>query len=213
MSSTNRGAERSHGDFYATPAWLVDALMPLIPMGAKRIIDAGAGTGAITMGLVRAGVPAERITAIDIKAPLVLTRGVRYLTGDFLEHDEPYDLCVMNPPYETETCTAYDFVEHAITLTSALASGRGLRGTVAALLRVGWLEGARKGEPARYELLKHQMPDVHITPFRPSFDDRGTDSATYAWMLWGHGLGGRIRMLETSGRRVRADTGPLLGGT
>jgi Methyltransferase small domain len=212
MSSTNRGAERAPGDFYETPAWLVDAVMPLLPLGG-HILDAGAGSGSIVRGLIRAGVPAQRITAVELDSALAaecrrtVPEGVQVYEQDFLRAEivgsrPRYDLVIQNPPYETETATAYEFVRRSLALTDTHDAKTS--GTVAALLRLNWLEGARQGEPERFRFLQSAMPDCHVSPFRPKFGlnkhgKMGGDSCAYAWMIWRPGAAGTIRMLKTDG--------------
>lgn len=202
MSATNRGSPRSPDDFYGTPDWIVDAILPRIEIG-DSVVEAGAGEGQIVSRLLAYGVPADRITAYEIdpaRAEACRARcpGVRVIVGDFLTMPLTHaDFVIMNPPYDVRErpgTTAFAFVQRACELTQG-------RGIVAALLRLNWLEGARHDEPARLGFLKRNPPDVHISPKRPAFalNKHGrlaTDACAYAWMVWGQGPGGHIRWLD-----------------
>ena len=85
---------------------------------------------------------------------------------------------------------------------------------VCLLLRVGWLEGgASDATIERGEYLDEDMPDVHILPNRPPFAKSkktgkwGTDSATYAWCVWGpdQRTAGTVSRLALTPKEVRAD--------
>lgn len=211
MSATNRGAARAQDDHYGTPAWAVDAILPHIPL-AGYVLDAGAGEGQIAARLVAYGVRPEDVTAVEYNAALAVScrlrlPGIDVCIGDYLtdlDINDP-DTVVMNPPYDVDDrpgCTAFAFVEQSVKLV-------GPAGTVAALLRLNWLEGAQVDEPERIALLRHRMPDVYVLPRRPQFGlnkhgKRGGDSCAYGWMVWGPGRDGRVRMLDVPAlRRVR----------
>jgi hypothetical protein len=86
----------------------------------------------------------------------------------------------MNPPYSQ----AKAFVQRAISEAAPN------RGTVAALLRLAFMEGQ-----ARAEFHKWNPSDVFVLKKRPSFAGGRTDSCAYAWFVWGPGRGGRWQVL------------------
>lgn len=215
MSSTHRGATRAPRDYYGTPAWATDAILPHLPR-AGRIVDAGAGEGQIAVRLLADGVAPERIVAVEIDAERAAScaeacPGVRVIVDDFLHGDVGWmweadtSLVIMNPPYDVAGqpgCTALAFVRNALRLV-------GRRGTVAALLRLNWLEGAQVGEPERLAFLQEHMPDAYVLSRRPQFGlnkhgKRGGDSCAYAWMVWGPGRAGRLAMLHVPAPRALA---------
>jgi len=53
-------------------------------------------------------------------------------------------------------------------------------------------------------------PWIRVLPDRPSFDGLGTDSATYAWFLWGDVdlAGPRVDVLDPTPAEVRAAQKP-----
>ena len=89
------------------------ALARLADLEAPRVLDVGAGTGAIALAIADE-CPGARVTAIDVSPDaLALARENARRTGlavDFLEHDlhhglpdGPFDLVVSNPPYIDST--------------------------------------------------------------------------------------------------------------
>jgi hypothetical protein len=187
MSATNRGAQRHPDDFYATPAWAVDLAIKLIPEGTS-ILEPAAGEGAIVEGLLRSGVPSERIRAFELdweRARSCASRtGVATACVDFLANDwSGVDVIVMNPPY----ALAMDFILHSMKCV-------GGRGHVIALLRLNFL-GAQK----RAGFHRQHGSDVSVLPRRPSFTGSGTDATEYAWFVWGPGERNRWSLLGDAG--------------
>lgn len=193
MSATGRGAKRAEGDFYATPAWCVRAIVPHLPP-AHTILEPSAGEGAI-VAVFAETYPGAQIVAIEADegraAKLEALAGVRVLRGDTLEITTDtasalfcaFDLVIGNPPYnaaERHVCAA------------RLAAKQ--NGTVAMLLRLNWLEGQK-----RAEFHKRHPADVFVLPRRPSFTNKGTDATAYAWFVWGPGRGGRWSVLNLEG--------------
>ena len=198
MSSTGRGMARHPDDFYATPAWAVDAVLPhLGPLGDRWILEPSAGEGAIARRLIAAGALPERITAVEFDAERAdacrLSCPATY-HRDFLTFTPPISaarntgLIVMNPPFTL----AQEFVERA--LSHWLAPG----GTCAALLRLAFACSKK-----RAAFRKAHPFDLLALASRPSFglnkDGKpGTDSADYGWFLYGDKHGGRFSVLEAS---------------
>ncbi len=155
-------ASGGHYEVYRTPAWVVQAVAPLLPAG--DIVDPCAGDGAILDALGRgAGIEIRP----DAPEHPSVVRGV-----DFLAWREPLDVAawVINPPFSL----AREFITHCMTLAPGAP--------VWALLRTGWLfDGeARTG---RVSWLRSLAPDVWGLPRRPSFTADGRcDSSTYAWV-------------------------------
>ena len=90
---------------------LVERALALLPVGcARRVLDAGAGSGAIAIAIAKER-PESRIIAVD-NSPAALAmarqniaahglRRIRLIQADWLnfKHERPYDLIVSNPPY------------------------------------------------------------------------------------------------------------------
>jgi len=185
VSSTNRGAERRADDHYATPAWVTHAILPHLPR-ARVVLDPACGEGALLDAVVAWRGEATVTHGIELspeRAAVTSAKGHHVEAVDALG-GLPWpasDLIIANPPF----ARAEDF------LTRALSQGAGR--TVAFLLRLAFLEGGCR----RHFFAAAGMPDVYVFASRPSFTGNGkSDSAAYAWMVWGPGRAGRIRRLE-----------------
>jgi hypothetical protein len=106
------------------------------------------------------------------------------------ELDERFDLDIGNPPFSL----AEQFLDRA----------RQLADVVVLLERLSFL-----GSDSRAHRWHGYTPDVYVLPNRPSFTNDGkTDSADYAWFVWGPpGIraSGNLRVLGTTpGQKRRA---------
>lgn len=182
-----RAPGRHPDDFYATPPWVTDAILPRLPM-AGSIVEPSCGDGAIldrlcaamprkTRGIYGVELNEERASQARARCPRV-----EVIEADFLEWAkrptvEDIGLVIGNPPF----VYALEFVEASIALAAPT------RGTVAMLLRLAFLEAQE-----RAPFHAAHPSDVHPFASRPSFTPDGkTDSAAYAWFVWGPGRGGR----------------------
>lgn len=113
-----------------TPAWLAEALARWAGVhGSTRVLDAGAGRGALTIACIARG---AAVTAVEIDPALVRElsdeldpRRVRVVEADFLAPRDPrqtlidvgliYDVVVANPPWEK------DFIERFMLRALELA--------------------------------------------------------------------------------------------
>lgn len=175
--------KRAKGDFYETPAWCVDAILPQLPEGVVFAVDAGSGNGAIAARLA-AKFPDLEIVGIEKSAELVdeararQLRNAEFVQANFEEWSSELgapDMIVMNPPYSR----AIEFVQRALATVK-----RG--GTVAVLLRLNWL-----ASKSRREFHRKHPSDIYVLTKRPSFTGRGTDATDYAWFLFGPERGNR----------------------
>jgi hypothetical protein len=180
-------------DYFRTPAWAVDAILPHLPLHGP-IIDPGCGDGAIIECLVDAGVAPRSIYGIEIDVALAQaarSTGAIVRTGDFLlERPAPgFGLVIGNPPFSR----AIEFIEHARAIV-------GRTGTVAMLLRLGFMAGL-----CRADWHRQNPADLGVLPRRPSFAKAGsgTDKTDYAWWLWRPGSAGRWFTLEVAPSRAR----------
>jgi hypothetical protein len=183
LSATNRGSSRNPQDFYETPRWLTEAIIPhLRPYAPQRILEPAAGHGAIVR-LLESAFPEAEIDTGDVS------------TGqDFLVHPYPadYDLIMTNPPYSL----ALDFIQRALDLRRTEQSVVGM------LLRVNFAGGQ-----ARAPFFRRNKPSIYITPRRPDFTGGGGDATEYAWFVWD----GRQHNVEWLDTENGASQGSLFG--
>ncbi|MCU7836139.1 MAG: hypothetical protein KZQ83_12935 [gamma proteobacterium symbiont of Taylorina sp.] len=155
MSSTNRGAQRHADDFYVTPKWCTESLLPLIDWTQiKTFHEPCKGSGAIYN---RIQLDDENKYWSEIRC------GRDYLNVDH----EQVDIIITNPPYKL----AREFIE------KALGHGK----TVIMLLRLNFLESQGRYEFWQANPPSH----IITLSKRPSFTNKGTDSTGYAWFCWG----------------------------
>lgn len=184
MSATGRGAKREEYDFYETPRWCVDLIMPrlleLCP-NACTILDPAAGRGAILNAVKRLWLPnaitkgfelhPQRAAQAAERGHSVIQRDALFpLTSDWRQQWQA-DMIIMNPPYTL----ADQFISLALTSNSPL---------VAALLRLDYIA------PKKRRKVWSACPELHILEERPAFEKdpdnptKATDFAEYAWFLW-----------------------------
>jgi hypothetical protein len=196
VSATNRGASRRPQDFYETPVWLTEAIIPILqehlfPIEDPRILEPAAGQGAILQVLEDA-FPHAVIHSGDI------TTGQDFLTYPY---DRYYDLIITNPPYSL----ALEFIQRAMEFRHSHHHNH--HPIICMLLRVNFL-GAQK----RARWLREHTPSIYVSPRRPDFTGGGGDATEYAWFVWDPRRRGRfaiptVGILETecdSGQPLRA---------
>jgi hypothetical protein len=187
-----RRATRREMDHYVTPAWCVDAIAPHLPTGPA--FDPSAGEGAILDALhAHSGLDRGAFGGLELhpdRARKAYVRGYSVVQRDALDGARWQfttsfaPLVVMNPPFSL----AQEFVVEALRQTALR------RGTVAALLRLAFLEGRK-----RAAFHAANPSDVYVLSRRPSFTGKGTDATAYAWFVWGPGRGGRWATLGDLG--------------
>lgn len=176
-------------EFYETPASATRAILPFIANELDFILDPFAGKGAI-LATARETWSTVRTAAIEID-PRCGTEISEMVCRNVVISDafDPRNIymwraattVIANPPFSLGQAA----VEYA--LATCLAGT-----TVAMLLRLAFLEG--KG---RAQLHREHPSDVYVFSKRPSFSGNGkSDSAAYAWFVWGPGRGGRWQVLE-----------------
>lgn len=189
MSSTNRGRVRNRDDFYSTPPWLIEALIPtlknlLTGIAVPDIWEPCAGDGRIAQVLEH-HFPNARIYRSDITQHLG-----NHCTRDFLDFEPggiefaDFDLIITNPPF----LIAEKLIRHSFDF---LRPG----GTTIALERIGFL-GSKQREP----WLANHVPDIALSPRRASFlPTHQADSVEYSWLSW-------TANKRTSGKLTYLDT-------
>lgn len=183
---------RAANDFYPTPAWCIDAILPHLPR-AGGWLDPACGDGAILMALERTGREAHGIELDSARAAACVDARLSVRQGDAFREDwDRPDGVLMNPPYRQ----ALEFVEQALAQVQ-----RG--GTVAALLRLGFLASQKRATFHRIN-----PSDVYVLPQRPSFTGNGkTDSSDLGWFVWGPGRGGKWSVLDVKSERPEMRSG------
>ncbi len=198
-----RAPGRHPDDFYATPTWVTDGILAHLPT-AGAIVEPSCGDGAI-LGRLCAMLPRngggihgieldpERARQARMRCPSVDVNEADYLEWAKRPAVEDIGLIIGNPPF----VYALEFVEASIALAAPT------RGTVAMLLRLAFLESQE-----RASFHKAHPADLYPLASRPSFTPDGkTDSAAYAWLVWGPGRGGRwfAPIVNAAGRTSRGD--------
>lgn len=187
MSSTNRGANRAGLDRYYTPDDLARALVSTLHIPSSALVLEPSVGGGAFVNAVRQ-VAGANIFAIDVDpaAPGLdnttkrrFTAG-RVFIGDFLSHQftvgdlapyDGFDYIVGNPPFN-------DAEAHVRRARALVKPG----GTVAFLLRLAFLEGAKR----KAFWFAHRPACVTVLVEGPSFTGGGTDSCPYGWFVWHH---------------------------
>jgi hypothetical protein len=184
VSRTSKPQDEWRVDYYPTPAWCVHRMLEAADLPGGCWLEPAVGDGAIVRAVnsVRSDV---RWTTIDVREDLgadLCSNFTAPICSKVVEEVRPpggWDVAITNPPFSQ----ADAFVEEALRRSRI----------VVMLLRLGWLAG---GHRARF--MRSRTPDVYVLPNRPSFTGKGTDSADYAWMVWGIGAGGRLSVLATT---------------
>jgi len=188
LGTTTPETGRQPRDFYPTPAWCTEAVLPFLlrrcppTPGRGYVLEPGCGAGDIALPLARAG---YHVRGIDIRpecerpdAPVEgATPGGSYgaSAGDYLEWavrpwrqwQRPMAI-VGNPPYSL--CA--EFIKHSMDLLA----GDGL---LCFLLTLDYL--ATQG---RADFWRAHPADVLVLDRRPSFTGGGTASTNYGWFMW-----------------------------
>lgn len=204
MSATNRGERGGGGlDFFETPTWVTDLIVPHVLPPAGVILDPCAGRGAMIGRLPLSDRYAFEVDGAHKEALSLSLAGYPVCIRDALSEEswshpdgERPSLIIMNPPF----VHSFAFVKRAL---AEVAPG----GTVAALLRAAFLESDERYPFNRDVTAK--TADLFVLPNRPSFtSDRGTDSAIYAWFVWSPGRGGRYYVLPSTPKEIRCPRRP-----
>ena len=168
MSSTGRKDVRDSEDFYASPKWVVQAVLPhLGPLKYKLIAELSAGRGAIVRELIAAGEDPDNIVAVEPTAARCIELrklGVDVFEGTcekFLETMQAnclnfagFDLIPINPPFAL--AEGHIRIAHKLLAPS---------GTAAVLARTSFLASGQCRAKFRAEFPHDRVELVR----RPSF--------------------------------------------
>ena len=171
--------EREPQDFYSTPAWCTELILPHLPPGGE-LLDPCCGKGAI-LSVVSPHYEAFGFEIDHDRAALCKRNGLLVLERDaFVEPWSDPHVILTNPPFSL----AEEFARKSLEKIHP-------SGTVAMLLRLSMLAGKK-----RAALWREHPADVYVLSQRPSFTRGGSDSCEYAWFVWGPGRGNRWFRLE-----------------
>lgn len=185
-------------DDYPTPDWVVRAIAPHV--AGTRVLDPCCGAGAILDVFAERGAVVAGIEIAEERAEEARAKGHNVVAANALDGEWPQaDLIITNPPFSL----AQEFAEKAL---ASVARG----GTVALLLRLGFLEGKK-----RLGFHRAHGSSVYVLSSRPSFTGNGkTDASAYGWFLWGARHSRTLHFLDAvdPGRRARSigPSGPEL---
>ena len=133
----NSGYAREAGDFYATPAWVTEALLRHVTLRGP-VWEPCCGDGAMARVLQAYG---HQVVASDIADRGFGTPGVDFLVAQTVPGG--CRAMVTNPPYGEATSprrtpsAMLGFLRHALTLTASV------QGQLALLVRLQWIAGQR----------------------------------------------------------------------
>lgn len=182
-------------DFYETPAWAVEAVLPLLPQEERWVLlEPAAGRGAIldvAIPYLRRENPwaVKGAWAVELHEGRFLELQAKHsnlclLRGDFFALTAVHTivrnvtwarkLALLNPPYSKPRDTiGLEFVEKCIELCQP-------DGFVAALLPLAFCTGVDRSERI------HDRYACSVYPFRrrPHFGGDGSGSRDFAWFTW-----------------------------
>lgn len=177
------GYEREGQDFYATPAWVTEALLSHVTFRGP-IWEPCCGTGAMTRVLESHG--------HDVHSTDIMDRGFGTAGIDFLKCETVPAGCrsiVTNPPYgETGTQAGQsrspnamrNFLRHALMLTESV------QGQLALLVRLQWIAGQRVAE----QMSAAPFASVIVLTHRIRWFDMGEKTNHgqhhHAWVVFDH---------------------------
>lgn len=155
MAGTTR-TEDSPTDFYVTPAWCVEKLIPLIDWTKiESFHEPCLGDGKLF-----------DLIPVPVKSWSEINLGIDYLSELYFELPQ-VDLVLTNPPFKL----AINFFKLAFSHSK----------TTIMLGKVDLL-----GSADRRQFWNDNPPtNIIIMNERPSFTGKGSDSCVYAWFFWG----------------------------
>jgi len=175
--------ERAGDDFYATPAWVTEALARHIRFRGQ-IWEPCCGNGAMSTVLGRHG---YQVVSTDIADRGFGTSGVDFLACRTVP--EGCRSIVTNPPYgdsgshagQSRSSTAMlNFLRHALMLTASV------QGQLALLVRLQWIAGQRAAEV----MSAAPFAAVIVLTQRILWFERGEDTKPaqhhHAWVVFDH---------------------------
>jgi hypothetical protein len=169
MSQRDSGYARKERDEYNTPEWVIEALLPHIPLQGAKILEPACGEGNIVRVLADAGYHIHASDLIDGE--------------NFLDSDTNHGAhgIITNPPYTDVD----EFVQHAIKLMMPVS------GFVCMLLSQDWsCAKSRRHLFADCPIFAKKIELTRrIVWFERSDGKRAAPSENHAWYIWDWRLG------------------------
>jgi hypothetical protein len=167
MAQRKSGYERKDNDYYPTPTWVTEALLPFIPKRIRRIWEPAAGCGAMSE-VLRANFYGVLATDINEFSPLAIK------ALDFLEASSSdwAEAIVTNPPYNR----AAEFCRKSVDIMMQR------NGFVALLLAENF--DCARGRADLFGECPFFAAKVILTKRIKWFDGEGSPSSNHAWFLW-----------------------------
>src|SRR5262245_36538058 len=164
MSRRDSNYARKEADLYETPDWVVDAVIPFIPKGSRKIWEPACGSGNIVRVLADAGYDVYATDACD---------GENFFD---LDDSQGADGILTNPPYTDVT----KFVQHAIDVMMPR------NGWVMMLLSQEWsCANGRRHLFAKCPIFAKKIElTKRIVWFPRSDGKRAAPSENHAWYCW-----------------------------
>jgi len=164
MSQRNSGYEREEKDYYPTPSWVTEALIPHLRRKPRVVWEPACGENHM------ANVLSRHMTCYGTD----IARG-----QDFLSYTgaDGYDAIITNPPYNLSV----DFIEHSLRLMEPEM------GMVAMLLRTDYDHAKTRARLFRDcpSFAKKVVLTKRITWFEPPPGVPGKcPSFNHAWYIW-----------------------------
>jgi hypothetical protein len=213
MSATNRGSKRSENDYYSTPPWAVDIILPHLNIdinSSRGILSPAAGKGEIISRIVnKYGFNSVFVEGLEIDQERALeaqkTCIGAVLCCDALVQMKKWgtrtdlQLIIDNPPY----LLVDDYAKCCLEL-AGYGTSEYNNTTVALLTNVSFLFGI-----GREKFWKKYPADLYLLPKRPSFFSKWTwndkkkklvkvsnDATNYVWVVWNNNSSGKWTRLD-----------------
>jgi hypothetical protein len=165
MSQRNSNYERQDNDFYETPEWVTECILPYIPKRIKAITEPASGKGKMANVFKKYG---YTVAEMDIKK-----YHEKQIIKNFLEiENEWYYSVITNPPYNKSV----EFITHALDKTKPL------KGFVAMLLRTD--HDHAKTRSHLYDHVAFAGKVVLRKRIRWIEGSTGSPSYNHAWYMW-----------------------------
>ncbi len=170
MSQRNSEYERQPDDFYPTPIWVTQALLPHIPARVRTVWEPAAGTGHMVEAL-RFLAPRLVVLATDLRGSCNVAQ------ADFFGLSMlGVDAIITNPPFERSD----DFIRHALSVVSQR------KGFLALLQRSDFDHAAGRRQLFGAPFAKRIVLTRRITWFIDPWTGRAkaSPSVNHVWYCW-----------------------------
>jgi hypothetical protein len=169
MAQRHSGYERKEHDYYPTPGWVTEALLPFIPKRIRRVWEPAAGKGAMSEVLRENG---YGVLATDINEyPPLSIRALDFLSPDAEISFWP-EAIITNPPYNK----ASEFIRKSLEIMLKR------KGFVAMILAENF-DCAKSREDLFGSSVSYSQKIVLTKRIR-FFPGAGSPSGNHCWYTW-----------------------------